>query len=163
MKIFNKLSKTLLVISLFAVTFLSVASPTLAQITPGPTPACTLDPVTHQYTQPDGTACLQLTEERLGFRIPNLTDILTFAIRGVFIFGGLAALFYLLLGAFAWITSGGEKDKVHAAQQKIQAAVLGVIMIAVVLAIVVTLEQFIFAGKICLGISCQLTIPSLLK
>jgi hypothetical protein len=67
------------------------------------------------------------------------------------------------LGAFAWITSGGEKDKVAEAQKKIQAAVLGVIMIAVVLAIVVTLEQVIFGGKICLGLSCPITIPSLVK
>jgi hypothetical protein len=97
-----------------------------------------------------------------GFDIPSLNKILTFAIRAVFIIGGLAALFFLLLGAIAWITSGGDKDAVGKAQAKIQAAVIGVILIAVMLAIIVTLEQVIFARKICLGISCPLSIPSLL-
>lgn len=110
-----------------------------------------------------GTPCIQATSNAIGFRIPTFSEILTFAIRAVFVFGGLAALLFLLLGAFSWITSGGEKDKVAEAQKKIQAAVLGVIMIAVVLAIVVTLEQVIFAGKICLGLSCAITIPSLVK
>jgi hypothetical protein len=111
----------------------------------------------------EGTPCIQATASAIGFRIPTFSEILTFAIRAVFVFGGLAALLFLLLGAFAWITSGGEKDKVAEAQKKIQAAVLGVIMIAVVLAIVVTLEQVIFGGKICLGLSCPITIPSLVK
>ena len=107
--------------------------------------------------------CVSVNKGILGFNIPTLSDILTFAIRAIFVFGGLAALFFLLLGAFSWITSGGDKDKVSAAQQKIQAAVIGVIMIAVVLAIVVTLEQVILGGKICLGLSCPITIPSLIK
>lgn len=110
-----------------------------------------------------GTPCIQATAADIGFRIPNFSEILTFAIRAVFVFGGLAALLFLLLGAFSWITSGGEKDKVAEAQKKIQAAVLGVIMIAVVLAIVVTLEQVVFGGKICLGLSCAITIPTLVK
>ncbi len=107
--------------------------------------------------------CIMVSEQELGFKIPNFTDILTFALRAVFVFGGLAALFMLLLGAFSWITSGGDKEKVGAAQQKIQAAIIGVIMIAVALAIVVTLEQVIFSGRICLGLSCPITIPSLLQ
>ncbi len=114
---------------------------------------------------PDGviSPCIIVDQSKLGFAIPSLSDILSFVLRGFFVLGGLAALFFLLLGAFSWITSGGDKDKVSAAQQKIQAAVVGVIMIAVVLAIVVTLEQVILGGKICLGLSCPITIPSLIK
>jgi hypothetical protein len=113
----------------------------------------------------NGNPCIKVDQSPTGlnFHPPTLAQILTFAIRLIFIIGGLAALVMLLLGAFSWITSGGEKDKVQAAQQKIQAAVLGVIMIAVVLAVVVTLEQVVFAGRICLGLSCGITIPSLLK
>ncbi|MEO6508730.1 MAG: hypothetical protein ABIO02_02145 [Patescibacteria group bacterium] len=113
----------------------------------------------------NGQTCVQVdtSDKGLGFAIPTLAEILTFAIRLVFVAGGLAALVMLLLGAFAWITSGGEKEKTKAAQEKIQAAVIGVILIAVVLAVVVTLEQVVFAGNICLGLSCGITIPSLLK
>jgi len=99
----------------------------------------------------------------LGFQIPNFSDILTFMIRGFFIIAGLAALFFLLLGALAWVTSGGNKENVEKAQQKIQQAVVGVILIAVVLAVVATLENVVFQRKICFGLTCAITIPSLVK
>ncbi len=101
-------------------------------------------------------------EGGLGFNIPTLGDLLTFAIRGFFVIAGLAALFYMLLGAFAWVTSGGDKDAVSAAQQKIQAAVVGVLVIVAVLAIIWTLEQVVFQEAICFGLSCAVTLPSLL-
>ncbi len=96
-------------------------------------------------------------------KIPTLGDILTFAIRGFFVIAGLAAHFYMLLGAFAWVTSGGDKDAVSAAQQKIQAAVVGVIIIVAVLAIIWTLETVVFGSKICFGLACPVTIPSLVN
>jgi hypothetical protein len=113
------------------------------------------------YAAP-GPAQLQVSEGALGFTIPTLGDILTFAIRAFFVIAGLAALFYMLLGAFAWVTSGGDKDAVSAAQGKIQAAVVGVLVIVAVLAIIWTLEQGVFSGKICFGLSCPLSIPALL-
>lgn len=106
---------------------------------------------------------LMINTEELGFKIPSLGDVLTFAIRIFFVIAGLAALFYMILGAFAWITSGGDKDSVTAAREKIQSAVIGLIMIVAVLAVVWTLEQVIFNRRICLGVSCPLTIPSLLQ
>jgi hypothetical protein len=107
--------------------------------------------------------CIVVDQKGLGFRIPTFSEILTFTIRAFFIVSGLAALFFLLLGAFAWITSGGEKEKVGEAQKKIQAAVIGLIMIVVVLSLVITLEQVVFGGKLCFGLSCPITLPSLLK
>jgi len=107
-------------------------------------------------------ACVSVDAGSLGFKIPTLGDILTFAIRVLFVVAGLAALFYLLLGAFAWVTSGGDKDAVTAAREKIQAAVIGMILIVGVLAIIWTLEQVIFNRKICLGLSCSLTLPGLI-
>lgn len=99
----------------------------------------------------------------LGFTPPSLTDIITFIIRAFFVVGGLLALIYLLLGALAWITSGGDKESVKKAQEKIQAAIIGLIVIIAVLAIMVTLEQVVFNKQICVGISCPITIPPLLK
>lgn len=106
---------------------------------------------------------LSIHVEEFGFKIPTLGDLLTFAIRAFFAIAGLAALFYLLRGALAWITSGGDKDSVAEARNRIQAAIIGLIMIVAVLAIVWTLEQVIFNRKICLGLSCPLTLPSLLE
>jgi len=97
----------------------------------------------------------------IGFKIPTLGSILTFLIRFFFIVSGLAALLYLLLGAFAWITSGGDKENVTKAREKIQAAVIGVILIIAVIAVIWTLEEQVFKEKICFGVACKLTIPSL--
>jgi len=108
-------------------------------------------------------ACVSVDAGSLGFKIPTLGDILTFAIRVLFVVAGLAALFYLLLGAFAWVTSRGDKDAVTAAREKIQAAVIGMILIVGVLAIIWTLEQVIFNRRICLGLSCPLTLPGLIE
>lgn len=109
----------------------------------------------------DNTILVNNTD--LGFNIPTFSDILTFAIRGFFIVAGLLALFFLLLGAVAWITSGGNKENVDKARDKITNALIGVILIAVVLAIIVTLEQIVFQKAICLGLSCPITIPGLIK
>lgn len=99
----------------------------------------------------------------LGFVPPTLPDILTFIIRFFFVIAGLAALLYLLLGSLAWVTSSGDKENVKKAQEKIQAAVIGLVVIVAVLAIIVTLEQVVFQQKICIGLSCGITIPSLIK
>ncbi|MBP9690473.1 hypothetical protein KBD81_00165 [Candidatus Woesebacteria bacterium] len=120
-----------------------------------------------EFNQPSAKnsfpACATVEVSELGFQIPSLGDILTFAIRAFFVIAGLAALFYLLLGAMAWVTSGGDKDAITAAREKIQAAVLGMIMIVAVLAVIWTLEQVIFKRRICLGLSCPLTLPGLIE
>lgn len=99
----------------------------------------------------------------LGWSIPSLGGILTFIIRLFFVVAGLAALFFLLLGALAWVTSGGSKDAVEGAQKKIIAAVVGVVLIVVVLSIIVTLERVVFNCAICFGLSCEVTIPSIIN
>lgn len=91
------------------------------------------------------------------FVIPSLPDMISFLIKMFFFIAGLSALLYLLMGAFSWVTSSGDKENVKKAQDKIQAAVIGLIIIVFVLAIMVTLEQFVFNKKFCLGISCPVT------
>lgn len=99
----------------------------------------------------------------LGFQIPTLSDLLTFAIRGFFGISGIAAMFYMLTGAFFWIISGGDKDNIKAARERIQAAVVGMILIVAVLSLVWTLEQVIFKRRICLGLTCPILVPALIK
>ncbi len=99
----------------------------------------------------------------LGFQIPSLAKVLGYTVKFFFILAGLTAMLYLILGAFSWITSGGDKDAVHKAQQKIQAAVVGLIVLVLVLALVVTIEQIIFNGTVCLGFTCDLNFGNLLE
>src|SRR3989338_10382030 len=106
---------------------------------------------------------IQVNERDIGFKIPTLGDILTFMIRIFFIIAGLAALLFLLTGALSWVTSGGNKENVDKARDKITNAVVGVIMIVAVLAVVATLEQVVFGNRLCLGLSCLITIPPLLQ
>ena len=99
----------------------------------------------------------------IGFTPPSLIDVLTFVIRMFFVIAAVMALFYLLMGALSWITSGGDKENVKKAQEKIQAAIIGLIVIVAVLALIVTLEQVVFKKQICVGLSCPISIPSLIK
>ncbi len=100
-----------------------------------------------------------------GFTIPSLADVVGFLIKFLFFFAGLAALLYLLLGAFSWVTSSGDKENVKKAQDKIQAAVVGLVIIVVVLVIIATLEQFVLRGSFCVGLTCDINenVPRLLQ
>ncbi len=106
---------------------------------------------------------LQVDEGTLQFSIPTFGDILTFIIRLFFVLAGIAALLYLLLGAFTWITSGGDKERVEKARDKIQAAIVGIILVVIVVAILATLETVVFSSKLCFGLTCPVSIPTLLK
>ncbi|NTU73140.1 hypothetical protein HGB07_03135 [Candidatus Roizmanbacteria bacterium] len=108
------------------------------------------------------TTTIVVNQAALGFQIPTLSELLTFIIRFFFAIAGVFALFYMLQGGLAWVTSEGSKENVEKARNKIQAALVGIILIVLVLAIVWTLEQVVFAKTICFGISCSLTIPQLL-
>jgi heme/copper-type cytochrome/quinol oxidase subunit 2 len=67
-------------------------------------------------------------------------------IQLVFFVGGLLLLGYLLYGAFLWITSGGEEDKVAKARNTMMYAVIGIVLLVASLVIFV-----VVAGNI-LGI-----------
>lgn len=96
----------------------------------------------------------------LGFTIPSFDSVLTFLLRFLFIVGGLVAVIYLLLGALAWITSGGNKESVDKAREKIQAAIVGLVIMFAVLAIIVVLENVFSLG---LGLSKPILFPKLIN
>ena len=56
-------------------------------------------------------------------------NLFTVIIRLVITVAALLTLGYLLWGGFDWITSGGEKEKIVKAQQKITYAVIGIIFV----------------------------------
>lgn len=59
----------------------------------------------------------------------GLAAIIGFGVRGFIFIAMLALLLYLLWGAMDWITSGGEKEKISKAQNKIQNAVIGMLLV----------------------------------
>ncbi|PIQ73518.1 hypothetical protein COV58_02125 [Candidatus Roizmanbacteria bacterium CG11_big_fil_rev_8_21_14_0_20_36_8] len=144
-----------------SVTTKTVGTVTLETESSNPITQAPIDNRTQQ--EKDVDEGLRIHTEEFGFKVPTLGDILTFAIRIFFVVAGLTTLFYLLRGALGWITSGGDKDSVSEARQRIQAAIIGLILVVAVLAIVWTIEQVIFDRKICFGLSCPLTLPALLE
>lgn len=109
------------------------------------------------------TNTIRVNERALGFEIPSFSTLLSFIIKFFFVIAGIAALIYLLWGAFAWVTSGGEKGNVEKARDKIVNAIVGVLLIIVVVAVVATLEQVVFKQALCFGLTCDVTLPNILN
>ena len=105
---------------------------------------------------------LNTGEVNAGFALPSMAQIIGFLMKFLFFFAGLAALLYLLLGALAWVTSSGDKENVKKAQDKIQAAVVGLVIIVVVVVLLATLEQVVLKNVFCIGLTCTINIPSLI-
>ena len=68
---------------------------------------------------------------------PNIGfgKFIAFGIKTFIIVAGLFMLIYLLFGALDWITSGGEKEKILKAQNRITNAIIGMVLIFVVLVV----------------------------
>ncbi len=64
-----------------------------------------------------------------GDPVQALANFIGFAINAFIFVASGALLIYLLWGAFDWINSGGEKEKIAKAQQKITNAVIGIILV----------------------------------
>lgn len=106
---------------------------------------------------------VQVNPGTLGFQIPTFGEMLTFIVKGFFVIAGIATLIMLLWGALAWVLSGGDKEQVEAARDRITAALVGLFLILVALSTIWTLEQIVFQRTICFGLSCPVSIPTLLR
>jgi hypothetical protein len=107
--------------------------------------------------------CDPLTQAKINlwFRVPTLGDLIGNIIRLMFFIAGLYALVLLLLGGFEWVSSGGEEKKLTSARGKIFNAIIGLVVMVAVLTLVIILEQVVFGGKVCLGISCPINMGDL--
>lgn len=85
-----------------------------------------------------GTEYIETDNIGSGFG-PWLSSIMSFAM----LIAAILVLFYLIWGAFEWITSAGDKSKLEKARQKITGAVTGIIVLAAVTAIFMVIQQFL--------------------
>src|SRR3972149_5903039 len=76
-------------------------------------------------------------------KIDNLGKLISSLIGAILIIATIAAFVYLLLGGFTWITSGGDKANVEAAQKRIQAAIIGLIIVFAAWALMIVIGQFL--------------------
>ena len=76
------------------------------------------------------------TNNTAGIQISaNAGNLARNVITIVFIVAAIMTLFYLILGAINWISSGGDKGKVEDARNKITSAVIGLLILAAAWAI----------------------------
>ncbi|PIT89176.1 MAG: hypothetical protein COU27_01595 [Candidatus Levybacteria bacterium CG10_big_fil_rev_8_21_14_0_10_36_7] len=87
----------------------------------------------------------------------SVGTIVSFLVSFIVVVGILAALLYIVLGAFQWITSGGDKTKVESARNHIIAAVIGLVIIALSFVIINIITSVLGIGSI-----TNLTLPTLL-
>lgn len=79
------------------------------------------------------------------FNNPNATvgNIVANALQIMAIVGGLAVLVFIVWGAFDWITSGGDKEKIAGARRKILNAFIGLALLALSAFIITLFGQIV--------------------
>lgn len=88
-------------------------------------------------------------EDEVSSRVAINTDLGTFITRvfsAVMIMGGIATFIYLVYGGIQWVSSGGEKDKVKEARDKITHAIIGMAVLAAAWAIFKLIDYFFGLG-----------------
>ncbi|MCX6730749.1 MAG: hypothetical protein NTZ55_02790 [Candidatus Roizmanbacteria bacterium] len=89
----------------------------------------------------------------------GLGSLISTGIQLFFFVAGLATLLYMLWGAFDWITSNGEKEKLQKAQNKIQSAAIGLILVVVVLVVFNVIMGTVLGGKFGIGNGFTFSLP----
>lgn len=82
--------------------------------------------------------------------------LISFLVAFIIVLAFLAALLYIVIGAFQWITSGGDKQRVADARNHIIAAVIGLIVIALSFVIINVIITTLGLGSL-----TNLKIPTL--
>lgn len=60
----------------------------------------------------------------------------------IYIAASIMLIFMIVWGAWDWLTSGGDKEKLQAARQKIIHAIIGIVLFAAAFAIIQVLGTF---------------------
>lgn len=97
----------------------------------------------------------QVTPPMTGFGgdpTEGLGKLISVGIQYIMIFALILLLIYMLWGAFDWLVSGGEKEKLVKAQNKITNAVIGMILIVASFSIFALVTGTILGNKVGIGI-----------
>lgn len=96
------------------------------------------------------------------FRNPNNTvgNFVASGLQIAVIFALLAVLIFIVWGAFDWVTSGGDKEKISGARKKITNAIIGLVLIALAGFIVTLVGQIVGINPLSMGLIPQLGVPA---
>lgn len=87
-------------------------------------------------------ALKELVEKETATPGGGISFFLSNLIALIYSLAAIVLIFMLLWGAFDWITSEGDKEKLQAAQRKIINALIGILLFAAAFAIIQVLGQF---------------------
>lgn len=73
----------------------------------------------------------------------SLGNFLSFALSLAMAVGALLVFAFLIMGAFEWITSGGDKGKLDAARNRIVNAVIGLLILSASVALFTLLQKIL--------------------
>lgn len=88
----------------------------------------------------------------------GLGNLIGWGLRMIFIVAGIVVLYQIILGAFEWVQSAGEKEKLEKARKQITSSITGLVILFAVIAIVVVIEQIFGIG---LGISLPIAFTKI--
>lgn len=95
----------------------------------------TVEDIFGKIPAPSPVAALGEGGVGIGRFLSNLIEL-------IFTAAGIVFIFMLLWGAFQWLISGGEKEKLAQAQQRIIHAIIGLVLIAISFAIISIIGTF---------------------
>lgn len=77
-----------------------------------------------------------------GFGARGISNFLSNGVILIYSIATIVLIFMILWGAFEWLTSGGDKEKLSSAQKRIINAIIGIILFAVAFAVIRVLGVF---------------------
>ncbi len=90
----------------------------------------------------------------------GIGKLLSVGIQLFFLVGAFALLIYLLWGAFDWLTSGGDKERLAKARLKIVNALVGMLLMVVAVVIFNVIMFNVLGGKF-IGPGFTFNIPTI--
>lgn len=88
-------------------------------------------------------------DSQVSSRVAINSDLGTFISRvfsAIIIVAGIASFIYMVYGGLQWVMSGGEKDKITEARNKITQAIIGLAVVAAAWAIFKLVDYFFGIG-----------------
>ena len=82
----------------------------------------------------------------------DIGDILSAALQISLVIAGLIVLLMVIMGGIQYMTSGGDKEEAQAAQKRITAALVGLVIVVSAYALAVIIEK-VFGVSIVTGIN----------
>ncbi|MBI2039678.1 hypothetical protein HYT18_01270 [Candidatus Microgenomates bacterium] len=113
----------------------SLICPTLS---PAPTPNA-IESIFGKIIPPDALKGL-LQQDPTG--AGAISNFLSRLVALIYVFAAIILIFMLLWGAWDWMTSEGDKEKIQSARNKIINAFIGILLFAVAFAVIRVLGQF---------------------